>query len=150
MSDYRGDGDNYQGGGSIKQAEKRNRITAYLGVIGFIAVVVFLGIAFVLSGPVTDMLSNSIAGFPTDTIALGTSSVPVMQVFVIVVLFMLFMLVSWMVYAFFTPKPEKEVTENVLAKERDAKRREQMAMKKRKQLMNKQRADMNRQRSRDS
>ncbi len=147
MSDYRGDG--YEGGGSLKQAEKKNKITSFLGVIGFVAAVVFLGIAFVLSGPVTDMLSNSIAGFPTNTIDFGTSSIPVMQVFVIVVLFMLFMLVSWMVYAFFTPKPEKEVSENVLAKEREATRREQLAMKKRKQLMNKQRADMNRQRSRE-
>ncbi|MFW5709006.1 MAG: hypothetical protein ACOCX5_02175 [Chloroflexota bacterium] len=126
-----------------RRGKKKSSIAPWLPAMGFILLVAFGAIAFVLSEPVHEFIYEQF--FLEDEIQ---NNVPLSESFgreeiqyvVGVVIFLLVTMLGGLFYAMFAPKPaaENRVTERDMKREREAKLKEQMERKKRKQVLNKQ------------
>ncbi len=110
-----------------KSKKKKSAMAPFLPAIGLILILCFAAIAFVVSEPLTDILRDNMTEIPNN------------QEVTYVVGFIVFLglvLTTGLLFALFTPKPSKMITEQELKKERQQAAREKLARKKRKRDAN--------------
>lgn len=114
-----------------KHNQKGTSIAGFLPVLGLVMAVAIGAVAFVLSGPVHELLMENLDNVPADQ---------EVQYVVGGVLFLVMLLFAAMIFAAFAPKPAKTVSEMELKKEKMGKERDRKAAKRRKQQMARQMA----------
>jgi hypothetical protein len=111
----------------VRRPVKKNPLNAYLPILGLILAVALGAIAFVLSEPLHTLLMDNFDTIPPDKevqYAIGG------------ITFFVFVLFAGLLYAAFSPKSEKTVSERELQKERVAKNKQKESNRKRKRKLN--------------
>jgi NADH:ubiquinone oxidoreductase subunit 3 (subunit A) len=126
----------------VGRSRKKSGIAPWLPALGLILVVALAGVSFVLSEPVHEAVYE--AFFRDEEIASGTFGTEDsfdqenMQYVVGGIMFLVLLMTVGFLYAVFSPKGPKKITEADMRKERKQKQAEILAAKKHKQAMNKQ------------
>lgn len=114
-----------------RRPKSKNSINAFLPVMGLLLAVALGAVAFVLSGPVHELVMDNMSSFPAGTTA---------QYVVAGALFVILLMVSGLLYAAFIPKPKQKVTEASLKREKEEVEAERLARKKRQKELQRQAA----------
>lgn len=115
---------------------QKTTIKAFLPVMGFFLLIAIGAVSYVLSEPVHDLLIENMDGIPADI---------EVQYLVAGVMFVVLLMFVGMLYAAFAPKPQKQVTEAELKRERVAVQREKKAQQRRRQQVNRKMAEARKQ-----